>query len=442
MQFLYYWDPSPIIPSDSDEEEDEPEAGPSHMAQALNPAQIAAIAAAVAQAFTNVGLAPNQPLQVTFPTGYVLAPAAPKVVTAQPEEYSGRDDFDRFEQECIIYISSATSSTLTTDSAKILFVLSRLQGGHAKPWGENYLQPFIAANGTLAITDTYVDFFQKLRDTFKDPNVESKALESFRTLTQGSLIAKEFFSRFEIIRTKAKMVGPTGHVNIFDPILIDWLKNALNNKVVMRVMRSHPTIPATYEGWKTKAIDVDNTERRMINHLMSGHRPAAPAYQQCVAPAPRPPAAPQAVQQHVRQAPPPQAAQSAWAYVPPFTCPTQPAQQQQPQPYRDFQGVGPGTHPGMGIPMDVSINNAQRNRACYKCGQVGHFIRDCPIGRQVIQSVLAALEPEDRATFAEELQLMHESDFMVADAKPEVEVRAIPEELEEIVAHESFLAPQ
>ncbi|THH03048.1 hypothetical protein EW145_g6570 [Phellinidium pouzarii] len=256
----------------------------------------------------------------------------------------------------------------------------------------------------MTLTATFNDFMMEFAQAFDNPNRAEKAMDEFQTFVQGKLTADEFFASFEILHTKAKL-NQVAH----DAIVINQLKRALDAKVVMGVMHSSP-VPTTYDDWKVKAIQVDWVEQQ-IGHVMKARNPQQVPLNR--------PWQPQQVPQHP-QVPQPQ-----------------PAATQQ---THDWQGVAPGTHPGMGIPMDVSINNARCNWACYKCGQVGHFIWDCPNGRQIIWSVIAALEPEDHLTFAKELVAMKESDFMVEEA--EVEVCAMLAELEEIVENADFLWAQ
>ena len=67
--------------------------------------------------------------------------------------------------------------------------------------------------------------------------------------------------------------------------------------------------------------------------------------------------------------------------------------------------------------------------------------RDNDVRRgKIIRSIIAAMDPDDRLAFAEELGSMKELDF--AEEEELLDVRAVPAELEEIVENQDFLEAQ
>ena len=81
--------------------------------------------------------------------------------------------------------------------------------------------------------------------------------------------------------------------------------------------------------------------------------------------------------------------------------------------------------------MNIAINNAKRNRACYICREIGYFVRTCPSQHQRVRMILRAMGPRERFAFAEAMQELKEGDFIDDESKEE------PQE-----EKESFVNPQ
>ena len=114
--------------------------------------------------------------------------------------------------------------------------------------------------------------------------------------------------------------------------MINLLRKALRKELVVEIVKMTGVEKATtYEQWKTKAIEIDNAVRPIHETSQSQRQPFRLPF-----PLPR-------ANQTPRTTPAPQQTQGR-------------------------------TFPGMGEPMDWSVNRrkARQTGACYRCGQQGH----------------------------------------------------------------------
>ena len=130
-------------------------------------------------------------------------------------------------------------------------------------------------------------------------------------------------------------------------------------------------LPSNYQEWKEKAIIVDNTKQQ-FDHIKQEYR---------------------GPDRYIPKLTPK-------LYIPPQKC--------EPTPIADHYDATGRVFRGQGQPMDVILNQYQKNRACFKCGVVRHFTRDCSLGQLAIQRIIAALDEEDRMKLFEELRMTTE----------------------------------
>lgn len=224
----------------------------------------------------------------------------------------------------------ASKRDIVDDEDKIMFVLSFMKQGLPAQFARNFNED--AENKRGGSFGTWADFKIKLQATFENKNRRKEALAKLKALKQGSQNAEAFFQQFELTRREAQVDD--------ENILIDLVEHAIPKDIRAQIYRRGGALPATYDLWKEKAIELDAMERRLKSFDDTPHtwRSATPR------PLPTPPK---------QYAPAQSSAQPAPAWKPSGT-----------------------TYGGMGKPMD--LDTARRLNVCVKCGQSGHIGKFCP----------------------------------------------------------------
>src|SRR5205823_6253168 len=292
------------------------------------------------------------PAPAPTPIVHLPTPQPRQSLVAKPNDFDGKD-YKLFCRQCAIYMMANRESFLTSEE-KVLFVLSYMKGGLASQWAENEYER-IMEDGYVA--SSFQEFEARLQGTFSDPNKERNVQHQLSTTRQGfTETAEEFFQKFELNRRAAGY--STGH----DSYLIELLERNLKRDIVNTIYTQD--LPEDYEGWKRKAIRLDQQERRWRSMFPTT---ASPRFTPCQGN--------------------------------PTSTSTPPA----PRPMALNQGQGT-TFPGLGQPMDVDRRRAKT--VCYNCQGKGHMARNCCNPRVPRQQVRQVEEVPAQGARIEEVKEM------------------------------------
>ncbi|KAG8875183.1 hypothetical protein FRB98_008047 [Tulasnella sp. 332] len=352
-------------------------------------ATIAALATQVASLTTNVNNLVNQPqpqVAAATHTQYLfnanpnpvgpsitsqqvvqLPPKGPKV--AVPEKYNGKKRGDRayeFIAACEQYIV-LSAQQFASDSDLINWALGYLTE-EAQKWALIIIKDLTSATPTI---DTWGKFRQTFEHAFGDPDRTAKAETALRNLRQTGSAATY----------TAEFSKQAHHVTWNDQALISQYKLGLKAEI---------KLAKAAVGWANNLLDVQEEAITIDNRLFEAHAEERRQQPRPSAPPNRPPAPQQII--------PPRNTNPYLQQVLRDRAQQRPPQQQQQQQQQQRQ------QPRQGAPRDPNameidqggrrrLTDAEKQRrrqagACLRCGQMGHFARDCRAGPLAVNAGL------------------------------------------------------
>jgi hypothetical protein len=309
----------------------------------------------------------------------------------EPDIFDGDITKSRtFRRQLFIYFT-AQKDLFSNEERKVIFALSYMKGGNAGPWAEIQYDKMetAAMNQKAGPFPTYNDFIAAFNDRFAEKNEAEKARHAMTNLKQDKLSAEEFISKFETLEPYTEL-GDVGHLY--------FLKENLRNWIVDQVFLMDP-MPTTLAGWKEKAIRLDNQRKmrdqdRTTSNRSSSTPSSTPSsnnpFRQQSSPFARRPFPQRPFQKSLPQ---------RQGQTPQFTAP-------KPKPTPDPNA--------MEVDKSTRQQDTRKKGACYKCGELGHFARDCTkvsireIDLDKLEDYMEGLQLEE---LAEEGYVVDEEDF-------------------------------
>ena len=125
----------------------------------------------------------------------------------------------------------------------------------AAQWRESWIENHTQRG--MVWFPTFDDFLTELDRAFSPIDSVGDAMHKLRALKQGSKSAEELIMEFNLLCRQAGILGSG------DTTLISLFQLALNKPLLEKILDSE-MILMTIQGWKNKAIQLDNNYRRKM----------------------------------------------------------------------------------------------------------------------------------------------------------------------------------
>ncbi len=198
---------------------------------------------------------PTGPPRLQVPAGPAHAAPTRELRLNPPPVFDGsRKKYENFLQAILLY-TGLNQHIFNTDELKIGYTLSFLTEKEAAQWRESWVRRNTAA-GAINYP-TWTVFETELSAAFRPIDQVGDAMHRMETLRQGGKTAEELNTEWDLL------VGQAGIDGAGDTTLVKAYHKVLNRPLLEKILDGD-TVPTTIDGWKAKAVQLDNNYRRKM----------------------------------------------------------------------------------------------------------------------------------------------------------------------------------